>query len=103
MGSDSEGARPDKSKQGKTRSLTDIYSPGTYISIDNISSSDELNNNVCCIWIEKKQIRSKKIKRNDIYIGIGLIDIYTGKTFISEYKEEWIKNPTTFDELERFI
>ena len=93
----------DKNKQGKTRSLTDIYSPGTYISIDNVSSSDELNNNVCCIWIEKKQIRSKKIKRNDIYIGIGLIDIYTGKTFISEYKEEWIKNPTTFDELERFI
>lgn len=98
-----EDEGPDKSKQGKTRSLTDIYSPGTYISIDNISSSDELNNNVCCIWIEKKQIRSKKIKRNDIYIGIGLIDIYTGKTFISEYKEEWIKNPTTFDELERFI
>lgn len=93
----------DKNKQGKTRILTDIYSPGTYISIDNVLSSDELNNNVCCIWIEKKQMRSKKIKRNDIYIGIGLIDIYTGKTFISEYKEEWIKNPTTFDELERFI
>jgi DNA mismatch repair protein MutS len=93
----------DKNKQGKTRTLTDIYSPGTYISIDNISSSDELNNNVCCIWIETKQFRSKKIKQNDIYIGVGLIDIYTGKTFISEYKEEWIKNPTTFDELERFI
>lgn len=93
----------DKNKQGKTRTLTDIYSPGTYISIDNVSSSDELNNNICCIWIETKQYRSKKIKRNDIYVGIGLIDIYTGKTFISEYKEEWIKNPTTFDELERFI
>jgi len=93
----------DKNKQGKTRTLTDIYSPGTYISIDNISSSDELNNNVCCIWIETKQFRSKKIKQNDIYIGVGLIDIYTGKTFISEYKEEWIKIPTTFDELERFI
>ena len=93
----------DKNKQGKTRTLTDIYSPGTYISIDNVSSSDELNNNICCIWIEIKQYRSKKIKRNDIYVGIGLIDIYTGKTFISEYKEEWIKNPTTFDELERFI
>jgi DNA mismatch repair protein MutS len=92
-----------KNKTGKTRSLTDIYSPGTYISIDNALSNDELNNNICCIWIEKKQLRSKKIKRNDIYIGISLIDVYTGKTFISEYKEEWIKNPTTFDELERFI
>lgn len=86
---------------GKIRSLTDIYSPGTYISVENLS--DELNNNTCCVWIEKKQYRSKKVKRNDIYIGIGLIDIYTGKTYISEYKEEWIKNPTTFDELERFI
>lgn len=86
----------------KTRTLTDIYSPGTYISIDD-TLNDELNNNVCCLWIEKKQLRSKKIKRQDIYIGIGLIDIYTGKTYISEYKEEWIKNPTTFDELERFI
>jgi len=92
-----------KSKTAKTRSLTDIYSPGTYISIDSLSSNDELNNNICCIWIETKQFRSKKNKRNDIYIGIGLIDVYTGKTYISEYKEEWIKNPTTFDELERFI
>jgi DNA mismatch repair protein MutS len=86
----------------KTRTLTDIYSPGTYISID-YALNDDLNNNVCCLWIEKKQFRSKKIKQQDIYIGIGLIDVYTGKTYISEYKEEWIKNPTTFDELERFI
>lgn len=89
-------------KTRKNRSLTGIYSPGTYITNDN-SLSDELNNNICCIWIEKKQLRSKKNKRTDIYIGIGLMDVYTGKTYISEYKEEWIKNPTTFDELERFI
>ena len=89
-------------KNGKTRSLTDIYSPGTYISLDN-TLNEELNNNICCIWIEKKQLRSKKIKQTNIFIGIGLIDVYTGKTYISEYKEEWIKNPTTFDELERFI
>lgn len=89
-----------KYKTAKNRILTDIYSPGTYISIDSV---DELNNNICCVWIEQKKIRSKKIKQNNIYIGIGLIDVYTGKTYISEYKEEWIKNPTTFDELERFI
>jgi DNA mismatch repair ATPase MutS len=86
----------------KTRTLTDIYSPGTYISID-YTLNDELNNNVCCLWIETKQLRSKKIKQQNIYIGVGLIDVYTGKTYISEYEEEWIKNPTTFDELERFI
>jgi hypothetical protein len=31
------------------------------------------------------------------------IDIFTGKTNIFEYKENYIHNPTTFDELERFI
>jgi DNA mismatch repair ATPase MutS len=31
------------------------------------------------------------------------IDIFTGTTSIMEYKEQYIKNPCTFDELERFI
>ena len=82
-----------------TRSLTETYSPGTYIS----SEQDNLSNNICCIWIETKKVRSKKINKTDVFIGISSVDIYTGKTIISEYKEEWIKSPTTFDELERFI
>jgi DNA mismatch repair protein MutS len=40
---------------------------------------------------------------NYIYIGVGVIDIYTGNTYINEYSDEYIKNPTTFDELERLI
>ena len=40
---------------------------------------------------------------NVVYIGVSIIDIYTGKTSIMEYWEQYIKNPTTFDELERFI
>ena len=31
------------------------------------------------------------------------IDVYTGKTSIFEFNETYIRNPTTFDELERFI
>ena len=88
------------SNERKTRILTDIYSPGTYISSDD---SMNITNITCCIWLETKKRRSKKEKKTDIFVGISLIDIFTGKTYISEYKEEWIKNPTTFDELERCI
>lgn len=88
------------SSDRKTRTLTEIYSPGTYISSDD---SINITNITCCIWLETKKRRSKKEKKIDIYVGISLIDIFTGKTYISEYKEEWIKNPTTFDELERCI
>jgi len=96
-----EESKNKNTTEKKTRILVDVYSPGTYISLDN--SSSDLNNNICCIWIETKKHRSKIIKRTDVYLGISLVDVYTGKTYISEYKEEWIKNPTTFDELERFI
>ena len=34
-----------------TRSLTGIYSPGTYFSTD----TDSITNNTCCIWVENKK------------------------------------------------
>lgn len=82
-----------------TRSLTGIYSPGTYFSTD----TENITNNTCCIWVEYK---NGSLKNNDtkfVYIGASNIDIFTGTTSIMEYKEQYIKNPTTFDELERFI
>ena len=80
------------------RSLTGIYSPGTFFTQD----TDNITNNTCCIWIDVKKPSLKSLKRN-VYIGVGQVDIYTGKTSIMEYTEQYIKNPTTFDELERFI
>ena len=38
-----------------------------------------------------------------VVVGIANIDIYTGKTSIFQFKEPYVNNPTTFDELERFI
>ena len=90
-----------------TRSLLGIFSPGTYFSVD----PDTITNKTCCIWIQTKK-RSlysflKTAQNNPcthvIYVGVALIDIYTGKSCIMEYSEQYIKNPTTFDELERFI
>jgi DNA mismatch repair protein MutS len=55
-------------------------------------------------WWIKNFIRSKKNKdKMFVYIGVSVVDIYTGSTSIMEYNEHYIKNPTTFDDLERFI
>lgn len=87
-----------------TRSLLGIFSPGTYFSSD----TENITNITCCIWIEIKAdpiqlLKTKGIKQLNVYIGVSTIDIYTGKTSIMEYSEPYIKNPTTFDELEQFI
>ena len=82
-----------------TRSLTGIFSPGTYFSSD----IETITNNTCCIWIENKKGMLKNKDKMYVYLGISVIDIYTGTTCIMEYSEQYIKNPTTFDELERFI
>ncbi len=84
-----------------TRSLTGIYSPGTFLS----NETDIITNNTCCIWIEVKNplLRTNKKGVKNIFIGAAQIDIYTGYTSIIEYSQEYIKNPTTFDELEHFI
>ena len=89
-----------------TRSLLGVFSPGTYFSSD----TENITNITCCIWIEIKTdpimlLRSRNAvdKQLKVYIGVSTIDIYTGKTSIMEYSEPYIKNPTTFDELEQFI
>ena len=82
-----------------TRSLTGVYSPGTYFSTD----TDSITNNTCCIWVEHKKGSLKNKDKMFVYVGVSVIDIFTGTTSIMEYNEHYIKNPTTFDELERFI
>ena len=91
----------DPVKKSKIRNQTGIYSPGTYFYSD--SEPDQITNNICCLWIENNKGTLKNKYKNNIYIGVGLIDIYTGNTCINEYSDEYIKNPTTFDDLERFI
>jgi DNA mismatch repair protein MutS len=94
-----------------TRSLLGIYSPGTYFSTD----TEQITNNTACIWIDVtarvlnklllEKRGSKSNNNNNLYVSVGMsvIDIYTGQTNIMEYTEQYIRNPTTFDELERFI
>jgi DNA mismatch repair protein MutS len=88
----------DENCKNTSRSLAGIFSPGTYFQDDSL----KLSNNITCIWIdlfENKFLYKGKF----VVIGVANIDIYTGKTSIFQFKEPWVNNPTTFDELERFI
>lgn len=81
-----------------TRSLTGIFSPGTFFSVNN----DEISNNICCIWIHRRE-RNTLNKSGNIMIGMSSIDIFTGKNTFYELTTENSHNPTTYDELERFV
>ena len=88
----------DESAKNTTRSLGGIFSPGTYFHTE----TTKLTNCITCIWIEV--IENKiLLKGKYVIVGAANIDIYTGKTTMFQFKEIYINNPTTYDELERFI
>jgi len=88
----------DEAAKNTTRSCAGIFSPGTYFS----NESQSLTNNITCIWIDL--IENKVfMKGKYVVVGIANIDIFTGKTSIFQFKEAYLNNPTTYDELERFI
>lgn len=83
----------DEKAAGTTRSLTGIYSPGTFFSND--ISDEKITNNTMCIWLQKFGGR--------IVCGISNIDIYTGKSLMFEYDQNYSKTPEAYDELEKYI
>lgn len=88
----------DEAVKNTTRSLGGIFSPGTYFQPE----SQNLTNSITCIWIDL--IENKLLMKGKfVVVGVANIDIYTGKTSIFQFKETYINNPTTYDELERFI
>jgi DNA mismatch repair protein MutS len=92
-------------KDGKNikRVFHSVHSAGTYMSFDTELSS-HITNNIMCIWIEtfNSIIKSSNHAENIIY-GVAVSNIFTGKSSIFEYQTPYILNPTTFDELERYI
>ena len=88
----------DAATTNTTRSLLGVFSPGTFFSVNN----EEISNNMACIWIHcntKTLLHGK----GNIIIGMSTIDNFTGKSSFYEITTENIHNPTTYDELERFI
>jgi DNA mismatch repair protein MutS len=88
----------DEAAKNTTRSLAGIFSPGTYFQSD----SPNLTNSITCIWVNLIE-NNFLFKGKYVVVGISNIDIYTGKTTIFQFKENYVNNPTTYDELERFI
>lgn len=78
----------DEAAAGTTRSLTGIYSPGTFFSNDETN----ISNNTLCIKFHKY--------KNNLVIGLSSIDIYTGKSYIFEHTTIYNEYITNFDELE---
>ena len=87
----------DTQTKNTTRSLSCIYSPGTFFNQD----TQELSNNTCCIWLHYSA--ANQVLREQITIGLANIDIFTGKTSIFEFSNDYHHNPCTYDELEKYI
>jgi hypothetical protein len=90
--------KQDTPGKNATRSLSGIYSPGTFLS----EMSENISNNLSCIWIESHK-KSRINTSGNIVIGMANIDNFTGKSNYYEIITENLHNPTTYDELERFI
>lgn len=88
----------DSNTKNTTRSLSEIISPGTFFSPD----TEELSNNVMCIWLYKT-VASKYNTIAQVTIGVANIDIFTGKTSLFQFSADYSHNPSTYDELERYI
>jgi DNA mismatch repair protein MutS len=88
----------DEAAKNTTRSLGGVFSPGTYFHTD----SNQLSNSIACIWVDLVENRILT-KGKFVVVGVANIDIYTGKTSMFQFKEPYVNNPTTYDELERFV
>ena len=99
-------------KEGKTirRILDSVHSAGTYVSYetDNLT---QMTNNIACIWIDtyKPVTQSRALvsgvskTRENMSCGVAIANTFTGKSYIGEFQQPFVLQPTTFDELERII
>jgi len=100
-------------KNGKevTRVFDAVYSRGTFMRYDeDEDTSVTYQTHIVCIWLEllTNKKRNKNINKltdsnTNIVYGISAINIFTGRTTIFEHETPFLMNPTTFDEMERFL
>lgn len=97
----------EKNEKNTNRIFHSVHSPGTYLSYET-DSSPQITNNIMCIWFETYKplgvgSRNESRMRENIICGVSVANIFTGESFLFEYKTPFFMNPTTFDELERCI
>lgn len=86
-------------KKQKIHEYFKSYSPGTYTVLNN----NDLNNNCCSIFIEKKYNHQKFIPC--INIAISSINLLSGNSKLYEYtcNTQFIMSSDTFEQLDRFL
>ena len=98
--------KQDTNTKNTTRSLSEIISPGTFFPLDGDSAGTgtgpgHLNNSIMCIWIHKTNV--SRFMPPQVIIGIAMIDIFTGRTSLSQFSTDCLNSHTSYDELERYI
>ena len=98
--SSTELSSKEKNEKNTKRVFHSVHSIGTYISYET-DSSPQITNNIMCIWIENNKtiIHSNSI----LTCGISVVNIFTGKSNIFQYQTQYLKNPSSYDELERSV
>ena len=96
--------KQDTNAKNTTRSLSEIISPGTFFPLDGEGENNNisyLNNSIMCIWIHKTNV--SRFMPPQVIIGIAIIDIFTGRTSLSQFSTDCLNSHTSYDELERYI
>ena len=79
------------------RECTQVITPGTYWN----NEQEILSNNTTCIWIYHS--KGFGFSSEKIVVGLSNLDIFTGKSSIFEFSNIYQHDPSTYDELERYI
>ena len=92
----------ERNEKNTKRIFHSVHSVGTFVSYDS-DNSPQITNNIMCIWMETYKPYTIQSTAKNIVFGLSVINILTGQSSIFEYQTPFLMNPTTFDELERFI
>jgi DNA mismatch repair ATPase MutS len=60
-----------------------------------LDEEEKITNNTMCLWFQKM--------KSHLIVGVGNIDIYTGKSMLFEYDQEYSATPEAYDNLERYL
>lgn len=85
----------DAAAKNTTRSLMGVFSPGTFFS----DETSAISNNTMVVWLDQTTTTVNRIVRT--FIGVAVADIFTGRTYVSEYTSDERHSHTTYDDLER--
>ena len=91
----------EKKDKEVSRTLDQVYSPGTYITYET-DTCTKLTNNLMCVWIERFKMRKSK-QRDVMVCGAAVINVFTGEVHTFQYEKPYDMNISTFDDLERFV